>query len=118
MGKSHWIDAACVGLSTPKTLNIDNTKPLIIKAIGHGSRQMCRNDKYGFPLAHRTNIMTFLEFRTGDIVSANIQKGKFAGKHFGRVTIRQRPSFGLNGFDVNPKYLTRVHRADGYSYAN
>lgn len=55
-------------------------------------------------------------FKTGDIVSANIPKGKFAGKHFGRVTIRQRKSFILNGFDVNPDYIACAHFADGYEY--
>ncbi|HEV2666357.1 MAG TPA: RRXRR domain-containing protein, partial [Blastocatellia bacterium] len=56
------------------------------------------------------------ERRTGDIVSANIPRGKFAGKHFGRVAIRQRKSFVLNGFDVNPGYIARAHFADGYGY--
>ncbi|MBO0863397.1 MAG: hypothetical protein J2P21_33865, partial [Chloracidobacterium sp.] len=37
-------------------------------------------------------------------------------RHVGRVTIRQRPSFRLNGFDVHPKYLTRIHKADGFEY--
>jgi hypothetical protein len=45
-----------------------------------------------------------------DIVVAKIPKGKFASKRFGRVTIRQRKSFILNGFDVNPDYLKRVHQ--------
>jgi hypothetical protein len=50
------------------------------------------------------------------VARANIPKGKFTGKHFDRVTIRQRKSFVLNGFDVNPDYLNRVHRADDYEY--
>ena len=44
-------------------------------------------------------------------------KGKFAGRHVGRLSaVRQRPSFTLNGFDVHPKYLKQIHRADGYEY--
>ena len=115
--KTHWIDAACVGHSTPVTLFTEDTKPLFIKAVGYGSRQMCRTDKFGFPVAHRTNRSTFLGFKTGDIVTANIPSGKFKGTHFGRVTIRQRPSFKMNGFDVNPKHLICVHQADGYGYS-
>lgn len=115
--KTHWIDAACVGHSTPSNLVVENIKPLIIKSMGHGTRQMCRTDKFGFPIAHRTNSKTFLGFQTGDIVKAKIPKGKFKGNAFGRITIRQRPGFTLNGFNVNPKYLTILHRADGYNYS-
>jgi 5-methylcytosine-specific restriction endonuclease McrA len=115
--KEHWVDAACVGHSTPEKIEIDGVRPLIIKATGHGSRQMCATNKYGFPIRHRTHNIIFMGFKTGDIVIANIPKGKFAGKHFGRVIIRQRRSFILNGFDVNPDYLKRVHHADGYGYA-
>jgi hypothetical protein len=112
--KAHWIDAACVGERTPENLKIENVQPLQIKATGHGSRQMCGTDKYGFPKAYRTRNPSFMGFETGDIVKANIPKGKFAGPHVGRVTIRQRPSFTLNGFDVHPKYLKRIHRSDGW----
>ncbi len=44
--KTHWLDAVCVGRSTPDSLTIEKVKPLLIKATGHGSRQMCRMDKY------------------------------------------------------------------------
>ncbi len=37
---SHWLDAACVGASTPESLNVDNICPLIIIATGRGNRQM------------------------------------------------------------------------------
>ncbi|MFT5674602.1 MAG: hypothetical protein ACI808_000524 [Paraglaciecola sp.] len=47
--KDHWIDAACAG-STGERVSIHPLiKPLLIKATGHGSRQMCRVNKYGFP---------------------------------------------------------------------
>jgi len=115
--KAHWIDAACVGERTPENLKIENVQPLQIKATGHGTRQTCRTDKYGFPKAYRTRKTSFMGFETGDIVKANILKGKFSGRHVGRVTIRQRPSFTLNGFDVHPKYLKRIHRSDGFAYA-
>lgn len=116
--KEHWIDAACVGESTPESLKIENLQPLRTRATGHGSRQMCRTDRYGIPKAHRTRKTSFQGFRTGDIVRADIQKGKYAGRHIGRLSaVRQRPSFILNGtFDVHPKYLKQIHRADGYEY--
>jgi len=97
--------------------SISNVQPLQIRAIGHGSRQMCRTDKYGFPKTHRTRKAMFMGFQTGDIVKADIPKGKFAGRHVGRLSaVRQRPSFTLNGFDVHPKHLKRIHRSDGFNY--
>jgi 5-methylcytosine-specific restriction endonuclease McrA len=115
--KAHWVDAACVGENTPEKLEVANVQPLRIKATGHGSRQMCSTDKYGFPIRHRTRRKFFMGFQTGDLVKADIPQGKFAGHHAGRLSaIRQRPSFTLNGFDVHPKYLKRIHRADGFEY--
>ena len=47
--KEHWIDAVCVGESGSNVLISQKLKPLIIEAMGRGSRQMCRVNKYGFP---------------------------------------------------------------------
>ncbi|MHB8409986.1 MAG: RNA-guided endonuclease IscB [Acidiferrobacterales bacterium] len=115
--KAHWIDAACVGESGA-TVTLDPvTSPLKIIAMGHGKRQRCRPDRFGFPGQPAPNRKQFAGFRTGDLVRANIRAGKFAGIHTGRIAIRHRPSFQLIGFDVHPKYLTRVQQADGYAYA-
>jgi 3-dehydroquinate synthase class II len=54
--------------------------------------------------------------RTGDIVRAVQRRGMYAGTHVGRVTIRQRPSFCVNGHDFHPRLLTVLQRADGYDY--
>ena len=83
---------------------------------------MCiRPDKYGFPKAHAPRAKQYQGFQTGDVVKAVIEKGKFAGTYTGRIAIRYRPSFGLQlptqKFDVNPKYLTLIHQADGYDYS-
>ena len=115
--KTHWLDAACVGYSTPEKLLTQDVRVLEIKAMGHGSRQMCATDKFGFPIRHRTRNKTFMGFKTGDIVHASVPKGKYAGEHEGRVTIRQRKTFILNGFDVNASYVKCLQKADGYNYA-
>jgi 5-methylcytosine-specific restriction endonuclease McrA len=47
LAKTHWLDAACVG--KVESLKILTNKPLSIEATGHGTRQMCRTDKFGFP---------------------------------------------------------------------
>jgi len=118
--KHHWTDASCVGASTPERLLIRGIKPLEVIAKGHGTRQRCRPDKYGFPARHAPKAKFFMGFTTGDMVKADIPSGKYAGKYTGRIAIRFRPSFMLllpdKRFDVHPKYLTTVHKADGYEY--
>jgi 5-methylcytosine-specific restriction endonuclease McrA len=114
--KAHWIDAVCVGRSGERVYITPNHAPLVIRAIGRGSRQMCGTDKYGFPIRHRARQKRVFGFQTGDLVRAVVPQGKYAGTHVGRVTIRRRPSFRLNGFDVHPRYLALLQRADGYEY--
>jgi len=114
--KEHWIDAAYVGESGQDVqLNL-SMQALQITASGYGTRQMCNTDKYGFPRSHRQRTRMFLGFKTGDTVLAVIPKGKYKGIHIGRIAIRHRPSFKLNGFDVHPKYLKLLQRNDGYEY--
>jgi 5-methylcytosine-specific restriction endonuclease McrA len=110
--KAHWVDAACVGKSTPVVLETRGTVPLFIKATGQGRRQMCVTDKYGFPKQHKERQISFCGYRTGDLVKAISAKGTFSG----RIAIRHRPSFRLGTVDIHPKYMHRVHRADGYTY--
>ncbi|MGK7880039.1 MAG: HNH endonuclease, partial [Crocosphaera sp.] len=118
--KSHWQDAACVG-KVPDKLVFKTNQPLLIKSTGHGTRKRCRPNKFGFPKSHAPKAKFFRGFQTGDLVSASIPKGKFAGQYIGRIAIRFRPSFVLQlpdkKFDVHSKYLTLMHRNDGYNYA-
>ena len=118
--KTHWQDASCVG-QVPLNLVFKTNQPLLIKATGHGRRQRCRTDKFGFPKSHAPKAKFFRGFQTGDLVSASIPKGKFAGQYVGRIAIRFRPSFVLQlpdkKFDVHPKYLNHIHQNDGYNYA-
>jgi 5-methylcytosine-specific restriction endonuclease McrA len=117
LAKTHWLDAACVGRSTPSKLKVSEVQVLYIKASGYGNRQMCLSDRYGFPKSHRTNKKSYLGFQTGDMVKAKIPHGKYAGEHSGRIAIRQRANFKLSGlFDVHPKYLRVIQCSDGYIY--
>ena len=92
--KTHWLDAVCVGKSTPETLNIDGVKPLQIKAMGRGQRQMCDNDKYGFRRRKKKDgtftspktVKRVHGFQTGDMVKATVPKGKYQGTHVGRLS--------------------------------
>ncbi len=115
--KAHWIDAACVGKSGGDVVLEQDQNVLEIKAMGHGNRQMCGTDKFGFPIRHRTRNKFHFGFQTGDLVRAIVEKGKAAGTHIGRVAVRQRPSFRVNGFDIHPKYMCVLQRGDGYAYS-
>lgn len=120
--KQHWTDAACVGESTPEKLLFNGVKPLLVKAKGHGKRQRCGTDKFGFPVRHAPSQKSFMGFQTGDLVKANVLTGKYAGSYTGRIAIRFKPSFKLTAggksFDVHPKYLKTIHKADGYEYSS
>jgi len=118
---STLIDAACVGKSTP-ALNIKGIKPLLIKASGHGNRQMSGTDKYGFPTRHRTNQQIHFGFQTGDIIKADVTNGKKIGTYVGRVLCRATGSFDISTkigrvAGISHKYCVPIHKKDGYSYA-
>ncbi len=120
--KTHWLDAACVGKSTPDKLQVLIDKPLIITATGHGTRQMCRTDKYGFPVRYVPRNKFVHGFQTGDIVKAIVAKGKKMGTYVGRVAVRTTGSFNIstaNGLvqGISHKYCSRVHGKDGYQYS-
>lgn len=122
LDKTHWIDAACVGKSTPK-LNIKGVKPLLISAKGHGTRQMCGTNKYGFPTRHRSKKQIHFGFQTGDIVKAIVTKGKKIGSYIGRVATRSTGSFNIStkaGLvqGISHKDCKIIHHKDGYAYAN
>jgi len=116
--KAHWIDAACVGVVN--AIKLVTTKILKVKATGFGGRQRCQTDKFGYPQKHRP-LRPILGFCTGDIVRANVPKGKYKGTFTARVCPM---SHGYGEFVIDKKrrsikldYLTSIHRKDGYEYA-
>ncbi len=121
LSKSHWIDAACVGQSTPKVLKIDGVKPLEIKAAGHGKRQMCRVDRYGFPRTSAKSDKTVKGFQTGDMVKSVVTKGKKTGVYIGRVAARISGYFNIttrNGVvqGISYRHCLKLYGCDGYNY--
>ena len=115
--KTHWLDAACVGASTPEHLGVEGIRPLLVKACGHGKRNRCWTDAYGFPIRHAPRKKFAKGFRTGDIVRADIPNGKHPGTHTGRVAIRFGQNFQLGQVSVHPRHCRAIHRADGYAYS-
>ncbi len=119
--KAHWLDAACVGASTPTLLTITGVTPLRISATGRESRQMCRMDRYGFPRTSAKGQRRVQGFQTGDLVRAVVTSGKHTGTHVGRVAVRARGFFNITTAqgvvsDIPSRYCQRVQQADGYQY--
>ena len=119
--KDHWIDAACGGVSTPAWLHVGKIKPLVITATGHGSRQMCRMDRYGFPRTSAKGAKKVFGFQTGDMVRAVVTSGSKVGTYVGKVAVRTTGSFNIKTEKdtiqgIGYKYCRIIHHADGYTY--
>ena len=119
--KTHWLDAACVGASTPEQLQIKDVCPWLITATGSGCRQMCSMDKHGFPRTGPKQTKRVKGFQTGDLVRARVPKGKYAGIHVGRVLVRATGSFDIRTAHgrvqgISSRHCQPIHRNDGYSY--
>lgn len=119
--KTHWLDAACVGVSTPEHLTIKQVVPLIIKANGHGTRQMATTNRYGLPIRHRKNKKIYYDCKTGNIVRAVVPSGKKRGTYIGRVQVRSMGTFDITTNQgriqhISHRFCEVLHQSDGYSY--
>jgi hypothetical protein len=119
--KTHWLDAVCVGTSTPESLSIKHVVPLQIRATGHGSRQMCRMDEYGFPRTGPKQHKRVQGFQTGDLVRAVVTRGTGQGTYIGKVAVRTRGTFNITTAhgvvtDIHHRFCVLVARSDGYTY--
>jgi 5-methylcytosine-specific restriction endonuclease McrA len=119
--KAHWTDAACVGASTPERLHTKGVVPLYITAKGHGSRQMCLMDRFGFPRTGPKQAKRVKGFQTGDMVRAVVPAGTHQGTYIGRVAVRSTGSFNLTTphrtiQGISHRSCTVQHRCDGYEY--
>lgn len=120
--KEHWLDAVCVGESGAKVFVEQDKQLLYIKAMGRGSRQMCRVDQYGFPRTGPKGAKRVQGFQTGDVVVAMVLTGKKQGRYEGRVAIRATGSFNIKTKaqtvqGLGYKSCRLVQRADGYFYS-
>lgn len=119
--KDHWIDAACIGDSGVQVSISTALQPLLISAKGHGSRQMCLSDKYGFPRTSAKKNSVVRGFKTGDIVSARVTKGVKIGSYLGRVAVRASGSFNITTQQgtvqgIGHQYCRLLHASDGFQY--
>jgi 5-methylcytosine-specific restriction endonuclease McrA len=119
--KTHWLDAVCVGASTPEHVHVQRVVPLAIQATGRQSRQMCNMDEHGFPRGRAKGPSRVGGYHTGDLVRACVTKGKKVGTYVGRVAIKTDGYFKIRGAfgmveGIHLRYCMPLHRNDGYSY--
>lgn len=121
LSKKHWIDAACMGTSTPASLTLEGIIPLLITATGHRSRQKRNINEIGFPCSKPKGAKKVKGFQTGDMVKAVVTSGTKQGEYVGRVLVRASGSFDIRTNQgrvqgISHRFCTPVHRCDGYSY--
>ena len=121
-GKAHWLDAACVGSSGLDVLANPEMQILFVEAMGRGSRQMCRVNKYGFPRTSAKSQKRVKGLQTGDMVKAVVKSGKKKGRYEGRVAVRSSGSFNIKTKEgtiqgIGYKHCKMIHRQDGYTYS-
>jgi hypothetical protein len=121
LDKAHWIDATCIGRSTPQQIKIAGVVPLLITATGHGSRQKCNVNKLGFPCSKPKGSKKVKGLQTGDMVRAVVTSGTKQGISVGRVLVRASGWFDIRTKQsrvqgISYRFCTPIHRCDGYSY--
>jgi hypothetical protein len=119
--KTHYYDAVCVGKSLPETVAVSFIE--VYTATGRGNRQMAGVGKYGFPIRHRERKKVHHGFQTGDLVAADIPKGKYKGRWQGTVAVRATGYFDLkNGAGkricqgIAARFCRLLQRANGWQY--
>jgi hypothetical protein len=117
--KSHSLDAACAG--KPSKVTHWNQPVLEVKCMGRGEYCRTRVTKYGFPKGYCTRKKNHFGFQTGDIVRAEVLKGKKIGTYVGRVAIKRDGNFTITTKEgpvegINHRYCKVIQRGDGYSY--
>ena len=119
--KTHYYDAVCVGTTLPKT--VDAAFVECHTAVGRGNRQIAGVDEYGFPFRWRKRKKVHHGFQTGDIVTADIPKGKYKGIRQGRVAVRATGYFDIKNDigkricqGIAARFFHLLQRADGWQH--
>lgn len=117
--KTHALDAACVGEVSAVTGWQRPT--LIVQCTGCGSYQSTLLNQFGFTRGFMMRKKKVHGFQTGDLVRADVPKGKNAGQHQGRVAVRERGSLNIQTSlakvtDGSYRYCKILQHADGYGY--
>lgn len=121
--KTHWLDAACVGASTPEQLRWREVVPLVITALGRHNRQMVNVTEDGFPRGRPKATSVVEGFRSGDLVRAVVPEPfTTAGIHVGTISVRATGSCDITTNHrrvggVSVRHCRQLQRVDGYRYS-
>lgn len=120
--KDHCLDAVCVGVVEKPIIDWQRKPVLTIKAMGRGSYQRTRLNKYGFPRGYLMRQKSVQGFATGDMVKATVTNGKKVGVYVGRVAVRASGNFNITTSTdtvqgISHKYCSLISRNDGYGYS-
>ena len=122
--KDHHYDALCVG-TVPKEgfKDLTNGYFLYAEAMGRGTHFRGKINKCGIIIQKlgKTPKRIF-GFQNGDIVTADVPKGKYKGKHTGRVSTRASGYFDIKTTEgervtVNYKTCKLKQYGNGYRYS-
>ena len=127
LSKSHVLDALCVGFVNSAVVSVQDM--LKVGCAGRGKYARTHADRYGFPRAHLPRVSGFFGFSTGDIVRADVRKGKYEGVWTGRISVRSSGWFSLatgkrmsdgkrERVNVRHDVCTLIQRNDGYEYVH
>jgi hypothetical protein len=100
-----------------KTQNV-----LYITAKGRGTHCRTNVNASGIPIGYLPRQKYFFGFQTGDIVKANIKKGKNTGECQGRVLCRATGTFDIKTKSgrksgISYKHIKKTQNNDGYEYS-
>jgi hypothetical protein len=120
--KTHWLDAVCVGESTPMRVAVRGCVLLQIMAMGRNSRQLGRTNASGFPDKAPKATSVVRGLRSGASVRAvGPASSVKAGTSVGRIAVRASGSCHLTTATgviqgVHVRCCRPLHRGDGSSY--
>lgn len=121
--KTHRLDAASIGPSTPALLLYQHVRPYLIEGNRRQDRQLCLVNDLGFPRSKPKKRSTKHAFRTGDIVRAVVPAHlNNAGVHVGRVSVKANGALTITAkrgkvTDIGYRYCQCLQREDGYAYS-
>jgi 5-methylcytosine-specific restriction endonuclease McrA len=122
--KDHHYDALCVG-AVPENgyKDLTNGYCLFAAAMGRGSRFRSKINNCGIVIVKLGKPPKRIwGFQNGDIVVADIPKGKYVGHYVGRVNTRQSGYFAIrttdsNAITANHEHCRILQYNNGYKYA-
>ena len=119
--KDHHYDALCVGTVPEKGYkDLTNGYVFVTKAMGRGSRFRGKVNTCGIiTVKLKRDPKRRFGFQNGDIVRADVPKGKYAGKHVGRVMTRANGYFDIRKGNnvlvtVNRNYCIVLQHDNGF----